>query len=303
MKKLTLKHYLLLPLLSLLISFQDVSACTSFDLDYTFTCINAGDMITVTWTSGGCAGGEMVDISLIDIASNSIVQYFPGNANTGSFTFTTNSTLVPGMYRLYIQYAPSWPPDAWDYGSDFEIKASTAPVQWGDFDCRASEENKVELKWSTYSEVNNDGFEIEHSSDGMEWNLVDFVQGNGNSSSLQEYSYEHLHPKNGVNYYRLKQLDFNGSFDYSQTNLINLTWRNDLKVYPTMVESELNLDFGYQARAEVQIYDLEGRLFLTKKLDGLRELYSIDISSFPSKVFLISVESQGQIITKRIIKD
>lgn len=81
---------------------------------------------------------------------------------------------------------------------------------------------EVNLTWETNSEVNNQGFEIQYSKDSRQWEAIGFVVGQGNSNEVQEYSYEHEDPKSGINYYRLKQIDFNSKFLFSEVRSIDV---------------------------------------------------------------------------------
>ncbi len=92
-------------------------------------------------------------------------------------------------------------------------------------------ENKVVLNWKTATEVDNYGFSIERASDysstplnsrgEKEWVEIGFVQGHGNSSSPKEYSFVDNNPANGILHYRLKQIDNNGDFEYSEVERIS----------------------------------------------------------------------------------
>lgn len=76
-------------------------------------------------------------------------------------------------------------------------------------------ENVNELYWVTETEINNDYFTVERSMDGINFVSVADVAGAGNSNSLLDYQLTDYNPYTGINYYRLKQTDFNGSFSYS----------------------------------------------------------------------------------------
>ena len=78
-----------------------------------------------------------------------------------------------------------------------------------------SQKNSIFLDWSTATEINNDGFYIERSSDIENWEDIDFINGNGTSLEKQFYQYEDQSPLFGANYYRLKQMDFDGKYEYS----------------------------------------------------------------------------------------
>ena len=85
------------------------------------------------------------------------------------------------------------------------------PVELTSFTATASGDAVV-LNWETATEVNNYGFNVESSSDNSNWNNIGFVAGHGNSNSPNSYSYTAV---DGANYYRLKQVDTDGAFEYS----------------------------------------------------------------------------------------
>ena len=83
-------------------------------------------------------------------------------------------------------------------------------------------QNNVTLKWSTSTEVNNYGFNVERSTGNQNWENIGFVQGNGNSNSTKEYSFVDNNLKSGSYSYRLQQIDNDGSFKYSNNISLNI---------------------------------------------------------------------------------
>ncbi len=83
-----------------------------------------------------------------------------------------------------------------------------------------AEKDKVLLQWRTETEVNNYGFDVERSVDGNYWDKIAFIQGYGNSNAPKNYSFSDNYPPFGKIYYRLKQVDNDGKFEYS--NLVNI---------------------------------------------------------------------------------
>jgi len=104
-----------------------------------------------------------------------------------------NSTNVP---YLEIDYAPV----------PVELISFTADVN----------ENNVTLSWSTATETNNQGFEVQRSVSGGEYETITFVNGKGTTTEMQYYSYTDAGLTEGVYNYRLKQVDFDGTFEYSE---------------------------------------------------------------------------------------
>ena len=96
-----------------------------------------------------------------------------------------------------------------------EPQSSTLPVELLQFSAFLIEDH-VELNWITASESDNHGFEIYRSVDGINWNKIGFELGAGTTSALSYYQFDDQDPQLGTNYYRLKQLDINGNFEWSE---------------------------------------------------------------------------------------
>ena len=128
--------------------------------------------------------------------------------------------------------------------SDFAIaknNSNTLPVELISFAAKCNN-NDVELVWTTASEINNDYFEVQKSDDGNLWYYVGTVKGAGNSSKINNYSF--VDKENFANaYYRLRQVDFDGKFEYSPAIFSNCneTKEINLIVYPNPVSDYLNV--------------------------------------------------------------
>lgn len=83
-----------------------------------------------------------------------------------------------------------------------------------------AERNVIKLKWTTATEINNDYFLIERSVDGSQWTEIKKVKGSGNSTAAINYEANDLTPLNGTTYYRLKQIDFDGTSSYSEAKAV-----------------------------------------------------------------------------------
>ncbi|MGC4104317.1 hypothetical protein [Ferruginibacter sp.] len=92
--------------------------------------------------------------------------------------------------------------------------------------------DKVKLDWTTESEIDNDYFSIERSTDAANWTVVKTVKGAVNSSSIINYESFDENPVTGTSYYRLKQTDLNGKFTYSDTRVVKYTSGNNIYAFP-----------------------------------------------------------------------
>jgi hypothetical protein len=118
------------------------------------------------------------------------------------------------------------------------------PIELLEFKGECNNQN-IELKWVTASEINNDYFSIERSIDGINWLFIAKVNGAGNSLSIKNYSYTDVRQYKNNSYYRLKQTDFDGAFKYSAIIVIEKCEEeiNELAIYPNPANETLNLSY------------------------------------------------------------
>lgn len=190
------------------------------------------------------------------------------------------------------------------YDLYFKVTTSSSdpllPVELMSFE--AEKQNaSIELTWQTASEENNAGFEVQRSNDGKEWEILDFVEGNGTTLEVQNYTYTDKAPLTGVNYYRLKQIDFDGKFDYS--NIVNLetTEHSDIQtliIYPNPIHEELNIVNG---KGDVIIYNSIGQL--VKEFTVSNEQFAINVSDLESGTYTLKIQkANGIFISKQFVK-
>lgn len=138
--------------------------------------------------------------------------------------------------------------------------STVLPVELLSFDARKLY-NWTQLSWFTANELNNERFEVERSEDGVDFELIGAVRGQGFSDHIQEYSYQDRRPNPGINYYRLKQVDTDGTFTYSETKAVDFGSQTQLKVFPNpttgMVYYEVDAVLD-----KIQVVDLSGKVIL-----------------------------------------
>ncbi|MBK6527487.1 MAG: DUF2341 domain-containing protein [Crocinitomicaceae bacterium] len=129
------------------------------------------------------------------------------------------------------------------------------PVELINFTAKQAGANAIELDWTTASENNNDYFMIEKSENGVNWNFIGTVDGHGNTSHAINYHFEDMKPYYGNNYYRLKQVDFDGAFEYSVVAKVNFNdAQNQIKIFPNPVNDYVNIHFA-SAPQSFQIFN------------------------------------------------
>ncbi len=137
------------------------------------------------------------------------------------------------------------------------------PVEWVSFTAK-TQRDEVELMWQTASEENNAGFEIQRTSDARNWETIGSVEGRGTTSELQTYYFTDARPLSGYNYYRLKQTDYDGKFDFSeiQTVLMDNQNKKMLEIFPNPNNGtfKLSLHNPDAKKARIKLFDSTGNL-------------------------------------------
>ena len=157
----------------------------------------------------------------------------------------------------------------------FSLNGAIVPVELISFSAIGNN-NEVELNWSTATETNNQGFEIERKFQNSQFEKIVYVPGWGSSSEMHYYSYIDKSLTDGKYSYRLKQIDFNGSFEYSKAVEIEITEPYEYVLeqnYPNPFNPSTTIMFALPHRSKVSlgIYDILGELVVELINDQLYE--------------------------------
>ncbi len=161
-------------------------------------------------------------------------------------------------------------------------------------------DNNNELSWTTASETNNDYFEIQHSKDGQIFETIGKVKGNGNSTETQNYTYLHSNVSAKDSYYRLKQVDYDGRYEYSSIVSVGLDTENlkPLAIAPNPVTDMLNV-FGLDDDATYKITDFAGRQYLS---GFIAPGQTLEVSSLNSGFYLVTIQNGTSVSSFKMIK-
>lgn len=169
----------------------------------------------------------------------------------------------------------------------------------------------VALSWTTASEKNNDYFSIQHSTDGRNFESAGYVQGKGTVSTSTAYSFNHSNPAAGKNYYRLKQVDLDGTVAYSPVIVVEAkdvkASALNLTVYPNpvtdgQVNVRLEKTMNASEVAKVTVTDLNGRMIMTQDIKGGQELkLNLNNHSLKAGMYLVKVQSGANQAFQKII--
>ncbi len=121
--------------------------------------------------------------------------------------------------------------------------------------------NNTVLKWSTATEINNDFFTLERSIDGIYFEPIAIVDGAGNSTNYKNYSYVDDNITSEKNYYRLKQTDFNGQYNHSNSLAVNCNGNGEptFSLFPNPTSTDFTFDCS-SAEVDIMVYDFTGKL-------------------------------------------
>lgn len=172
------------------------------------------------------------------------------------------------------------------------------PVELTSFTASVSDKN-VTLNWTTATEINNYGFEVQKSTDKNNWVSAGFVNGSGSTTEIRSYSFMDINPLTGISYYRLKQIDFDGSYEYS--NIIEVTLNH---VYSFELEQNYPNPFNpstiinYQIPSDgivtLKIYDILGnevKLLVNEFKTAGRYSINFDGSNLATGVYVYKIQA------------
>lgn len=259
-------------------------------------------------------------------------EVFGSTATTLSMTIPASAT--PGNYRmrvmgvydpppgggsgeLFAPLAATYPMDpcnldaggtpVYTYGKtlDFYINVMSdpLPVTLAHF-VAVPEGGGVHLQWTTFTESENKGFFVEHSTDGTQWRSIGFVASQadkGSSKEALEYRFVHHTPAKGQNIYRLQQVDRNGTQHYSSVRKVTINGsdlRTAFLAYPNPVSKWLTIE-GAEHNEKIRVFSITGSLLIDQKAVSDK----VDMSLLANGMYIIQViDAQGNTREQKVQK-
>jgi len=153
--------------------------------------------------------------------------------------------------------------------------------------------NDIAVKWITASEVSNDHFDVERSYDGKTWNTIGTVKGSVSTTAQSSYSFNDNSSKGEFIYYRLKQVDINGVFSFSEVKSITSENQKAARIYVADNTIKINLP-EVTSRTLVTVMNSNGQVLLRKSFDTSNNL-ELTITDRSTGVLLVNVSDNKQI--------
>lgn len=183
------------------------------------------------------------------------------------------------------------------------VVTNIMPVVLTKFTSIAKSEH-VNLNWQTTSELNNSHFEIQHSTNSKTWKTIDKVIGAGTTDDIKNYDYTHKSPAPSMNYYRLKQVDYDGAFEYSSIVSVDISKGELMNIFPNPVTDNMSINFkGMQIKnTPVSVYTISGKLVHQTLWNDNTSTMELDVHTLETGMYFIQINTKEEQYTQRFIK-
>lgn len=246
---------------------------------------------------------------LSSVSNNDLKLFSRAVGSTAGWTLANATATATSFANQTVQYALAT--TTFNNGLSIGANNNPLPVQLVKLSGAASKADAI-LHWATATETNNKGFVVERSLDGKTFTRVDFVGGAGNSNRVNNYSYadRNIFETTQVVYYRLKQVDFNENYTYTDVVLIHVDQvvKPQIVVYPNPVRDILSVEVDAlsSTSATVTITDITGKLVKTVDMpltEGFNKLNIGELNAINNGVYLITIKSEGRLLyTNKLVK-
>lgn len=185
--------------------------------------------------------------------------------------------------------------------ASFDIGASesvTLPVELLSFEAVPSDDGNL-LTWETATELNNKGFHPQRSQDARNWENLGFIEGNGTTSIPRQYRFTDTESLIGINYYRLRQVDFNGDFVHSEIQEVAVEVGDAFQIFPNPTQGPLAIVGATEDILNIKVWDLQGRV--VKEQQGSTS--EINLSALPAGMYSLAIQTKKGLVSRKLIKE
>lgn len=311
-------------------------------IEFKISFYNASNNNPITLTSFRASGvdidgdnDKIREYNRFDYPTNYTLEsntYLSVNSTNGQYTFTSPQSVVDGIDITKTRYIVSCYYESKQYitvklggccvgGSCQTIDGNrlhslnfydviyfndgqVLPVTLLYFKTIKNDAKSVTLKWATSAEINNDYFTIERSVNGKDWTEVARINGAGNSSQIINYSYTDSKVLSGTSYYRLKQTDFNGEYEYfeSKAVIMDAKGKLNLDIFPNPAKENtvIKLTTLSVSKATAKVLNINGQTVVNETtIDG--NSLEINTSVLPKGLYIVEIVQDENIIRKKLI--
>jgi hypothetical protein len=165
------------------------------------------------------------------------------------------------------------------------------PVVLVGFNANLTAGNKVDIEWNTQQEISTDHFEIQRSNDGLNWQTLATVKASGFSSTPMNYSCSDVSPAKGINLYRLKMVDFDGNFGYSDVVNVRLNLMGKVSLYPNPSVSSVTVSLSEVPASDwtVSLINISGQTVLQKQFSKSLTTATLPVGIYPTGNYTVQI--------------
>lgn len=175
---------------------------------------------------------------------------------------------------------------------------SILPVQLVSF-TGTSVRNTASLNWKTASEQSLDRFEVEWSTNGSNWQLIGSVAARGGASGSADYAIQHQ-LVTGINYYRLKMVDVDGRFTYSNVLRMKTGGQQEILIYPNPATDVITLNMPSAEQTKIIIYSVSGNQVYSREMNGTN--LTVPVKQLPAGIYTVQISQGGNLFTHKLVK-
>lgn len=220
------------------------------------------------------------------IPAGQVITMLSGNTTDNGHIWTTDSKNSDGFGNVHTL-------NSWWNGYEIDNLSSfdfiLLPIELASWDAK-NMGTYVQLLWSTESETNNHFFDIERSADGIIWETISTIVGSGNSTQTMYYTEIDEQPLQGISYYRLQQVDFNGVFSYSNIIAIGTKTEDNTKVQVYSVQGNRYISYeNYTSTIDnIDIINAQGKSVLSfVRIESTENnTIKIDVTRLPKGIYI-----------------
>jgi len=173
------------------------------------------------------------------------------------------------------------------YSSPYTVITNPLPVEY--YNILVTITNfYIKITWSVATQINNDKYIIEHGTEGRNFASIGEIAGDGTSNIIKNYEYIHTSPSIGMNYYRIKQVDYDGKYSYSDIASVRYDGSGETNIFPNPATS--NVTITTSEPASIQIFDVYGRVLSKQEIQKGQN--TINLGELPSGMLIFVVGDQ-----------
>jgi predicted outer membrane repeat protein len=162
----------------------------------------------------------------------------------------------------------------------------------------------VQLLWQTADELNSSYFAVEKSTNGAEFMPIDRIQAAGNSNDIRKYTALDSRPALGKNYYRLKQVDTDGKYEYSNTIVINYLGEREILILPNPNNGAFDIKFAniYAEKSIIKVYDAVGKQVYETTADAAATTLTANLTYLPQGTYQVQILQGKRVFNTKFVK-